>query len=174
MRLVMIPMTWARRAPTRLARAGPIAPIACPSRSVTRPWRRVSTGTCSTNVRRTRSRAACCRARSWPRSARTCEWEARSKATAASLADAGQGQVGGEPGTGIEDGFAVLVAVVRQRDLVSEQIAGGRDATADQQATGSEPVEELLLAAGSGHRLAYGFPQFLVSGAIPLWTGHMQ
>lgn len=41
----------ARRAPARPARARPIAPIASRNRSVTRPWRRVSPGTCSTNAR---------------------------------------------------------------------------------------------------------------------------
>lgn len=43
--------------PARPARAGPISPIARCSLSVTRPWRRVSPGSCSANVRRPQAEA---------------------------------------------------------------------------------------------------------------------
>ncbi len=84
------------------------------------------------------------------------------------FADAGQGQVGSELGARVEDGFAVLVAVVGQRHGVAQEFPGGCDLGPDEQAGGGQAVEELLLALGAGHRAPYGLPQLLAGGAIPL------
>ncbi|MGC0328059.1 hypothetical protein RKD23_001049 [Streptomyces sp. SAI-170] len=84
------------------------------------------------------------------------------------FADVGQGQVRGEFGPRVEDGFAVLVSVVGERDGVAEQVTGGCDPSPDEQASSGESVEELRLAGGSGHGPADGFAQFLARGAFPL------
>lgn len=67
----------------------------------------------------------------------------------------------GEGGACVEHRLLIAVAVVREGDLVAEQVARGRDALTDQQAGGGQPVEELLFAGRAGHRATYGLPQFL-------------
>src|SRR5690606_19014754 len=53
-----------------------------------------------------------------------------------------------------------------QSDLVTEQVAGGRDALADQQTGGGQAVEELLLADRASHRAPYGLAQFFPCRAV--------
>src|SRR5690606_12607126 len=67
---------------------------------------------------------------------------------------------------GVEHRLTVLVAVVGQGDLVTEQVAGGRDALADQQTGGGQAVEELLRGCGAGGGAAHGLAQFLTRGAL--------
>ena len=79
----------------------------------------------------------------------------------------GRDRSGARRGARVEHRLAVSVAVVREGDLVAEQVAGGRDALADQQAGGGQPVEELLLAHRAGHCAPYGLAQFLACCAAP-------
>ncbi len=58
LRLVMMPVCSASRAPARPARARPMVLSICRSRSVTRPCRRVRPGICSTKVRPSTRRAS--------------------------------------------------------------------------------------------------------------------
>lgn len=83
------------------------------------------------------------------------------------IPDAGQGQVGGERRARVEDRFAVLVAIAGHRDGVAAQVTGGQHAGADQKPGGLQPVEELGLGGGAGHRAADGLAQLLPHGALP-------